>query len=576
MAGQSDQSIACLVELAAAGKADAISVLLKVKEIAKRRVAIWYPSPGPVHGGYQLMNVAWIALTLALLGSETPGSGPAGLSEPGTVCDAAETWSLSLSEAIGAALAHCESVRVPSSCSSPTSPSHSMRNPSSPMIVIGPRDADTSFWRFKAETLELVQSVEQKYWNLVERQKSLAGQQLAVHEASTFLAREQALGQADCPGKSAGRASAQQTLDWLALDLAQRASDALTAERELRQVMGLPAADHHRICPVTVPRQEMVDFDWQSCLRQMSMHQPDIIQQELMVRLAELQLIVSRNQLIPLLSLDVVDPWELLGKNGGRPLGPITPTPEMFGIRDSMFAYRKALLLHPGALFFSDSTRWQVGFCPSLTMACGRSGLANTRYATYLLLRQRDCLAQIVHQTMHSLARSFLEVDTNYRQYKTAVTLSTAAAERMVRQRTLYAEGRTTVERLMDAVRESAQMTDQEALCEKLYSTALTGLEKAKGTLLEDRGIVVSEQPNAIAEETAALVEDFPLRILEPKMETGETRMQNLVGNHVVTPALTAKRMPLENIETWLFIWAKQRDVERLLELPLRPSALNW
>lgn len=50
------------------------------------------------------MNLAWTAVALALLGSATPASCWAVLSEPETVCDAAGTWRLSLSEAIGTAL----------------------------------------------------------------------------------------------------------------------------------------------------------------------------------------------------------------------------------------------------------------------------------------------------------------------------------------------------------------------------------------------------------------------------------------------------------------------------------------
>ena len=53
-----------------------------------------------------------------------------------------------------------------------------------------------------------------------------------------------------------------------------------------------------------------------------------------------------------------------------------------------------------------------------------RAPLANTRQAQYILLRQRAYLQQIVHQTTHSLARFFLEVDANYKQFKTASRLA--------------------------------------------------------------------------------------------------------------------------------------------------------
>ncbi len=346
------------------------------------------------------MNLAWTAVALALLGSATPASCWAVLSEPETVCDAAGTWRLSLSEAIGTALAHCESVRVVSFCASTGTPCDDKRKACSPMIVIGPRDANTSIWRFNAEILGLVYSVEQKYWNLAERQKVLQAQQLAVHEASELFLREQALGQKQCPDKLAGMGDIQQNLDRLSLDLAQKATDVLTAERELRQAMRLPATDHHRIYPTTVPRKERVAFDWQSCLREMSKHQPDIIQQQLMIRLAELQLTVARNQLVPVLSLDIVNQWTNLGLGEKRDRLLDAETARMFRLVDPIFAVERVLLLHPCLPLLSNFPRWQIGVSIPIPMGTGRSLFINTRYAQYVLRQQRGCLAEIVHQTI--------------------------------------------------------------------------------------------------------------------------------------------------------------------------------
>ena len=77
-----------------------------------------------------------------------------------------------------------------------------------------------------------------------------------------------------------------------------------------------------------------------------------------------------------------------------------------------------------------------------------RAPLANTRQAQYQLLRQRAFLQQIVHQTTHSLARFFLEVDANYKQFKTAQRLRAAAQQRLEAQRAFYEEGRITIDRL--------------------------------------------------------------------------------------------------------------------------------
>ena len=76
---------------------------------------------------------------------------------------------------------------------------------------------------------------------------------------------------------------------------------------------------------------------------------------------------------------------------------------------------------------FTNFQHWQVGFTFQMPLGM-RAPLANTKQAQYALLRQRAFLQQIVHQTTHSLARFFLEVDANYKQFKTAARLRAAAA----------------------------------------------------------------------------------------------------------------------------------------------------
>ena len=125
-----------------------------------------------------------------------------------------------------------------------------------------------------------------------------------------------------------------------------------------------------------------------------------------------------------------------------------------------------------------------------------RAPLANTRQAQYQLLRQRAFLQQIVHQTTHSLARFFLEVDANYKQFRTAQRLRAAAQQRLEAQRAFYEEGRITIDRLLDAVSQYANAIAQEAQYMTSYNTSIAALEEAKGTLLAYDNIAVAEGPS--------------------------------------------------------------------------------
>jgi hypothetical protein len=144
---------------------------------------------------------------------------------------------------------------------------------------------------------------------------------------------------------------------------------------------------------------------------------------------------------------------------------------------------------------FNNFQQYQVGFTFQMPLGM-RSPLANTRSAQLILLRQRAYLQQIVHQTTHSLARFFLEIDANYKQFKTASRLRAAAATRLQAQRAYYEEGRITIDRFLDAVSQYATSVASEAQFKTTYNISIIALEEAKGTLLAYNNIAVSEGPH--------------------------------------------------------------------------------
>ncbi len=144
---------------------------------------------------------------------------------------------------------------------------------------------------------------------------------------------------------------------------------------------------------------------------------------------------------------------------------------------------------------YSNFVTWQVGFTFQAPLGM-RSPLANTRQAQYILLRARAYLQQVVHQTTHSLARFFLEIDANYKQFKTASRLRAAAAQRLDAQRAYYEEGRITIDRFLDAVSQYATAVATEAQYKTTYNISIVALEEAKGTLLAYDNIAVAEGPH--------------------------------------------------------------------------------
>jgi Outer membrane efflux protein len=102
-------------------------------------------------------------------------------------------------------------------------------------------------------------------------------------------------------------------------------------------------------------------------------------------------------------------------------------------------------------------------------------------------------LEGIIRAQTRTLARLFLEIDANYKQFETAKRLRAAAATRLDAQRTYYEEGRITIDRFLDAVSQCATALGTEAQYNAAYNTSIVALKEAKGTLLADHGIVVAE-----------------------------------------------------------------------------------
>ena len=435
-----------------------------------------------------------LALALIAADEPKPSKAPAVVTLGEFKADSRETWNLSLPEAIRIGLDNSEVVRVislgaqgiPLGSFEPTPLNNvvGVEPPGSPEIVIAQVNRDASIWNFKSAVMAHVRSIEQQYWALSMEQVALWSRETAVQLGTEILRRQQAELEAG-RGTTADVAEAKQQLENFKLNLVSATSDLITTERQLRNILGLPVTDDRRIVPITPPTEARLEPDWESCVREMTDSQPDIAQQNVVVRLQELQLLLARNQVLPLLGMDALHQFKGLG-------GLL----DVAGPGLSDLIRRDAARRYPAGLDPSEPSEpefinRQVGL--TTPFVGFPAPLYNTRRAQYQLLRQRADLRQIVHQSTHTLARFFLEVDANYKQFRTAQGLRTAAQQRLEAQRAFYEEGRITIDRLLDAVSQYANAIAQEAQYKASYNTSIAALEEAKGTLLAYDKITIAE-----------------------------------------------------------------------------------
>jgi outer membrane protein TolC len=360
-------------------------------------------------------------------------------------------------------------------------------------IVIARLNADVAVWRFKAEVMAMVRSIEQQYWALAQQQVRLWASETAVELGEQILRREQTKYETGT-GSLPNLAEAQEQLERFRLQFVSDTADVITTERQLRNILGLPPADNRRIVPVTAPTEARLEPDWESSLAQMVTFQPDIVQNQLLVRVAELQLLGARNQLLPVLNLDLLYQFNGLGRHLDEAEAVMTGK-AIKAINPLLQVQERAAGLNPQPITTSSFQTWQIGLTFQMPLGF-RGPLANARQAQYTLLRQRAFLQQVVHQTTHQLARFFLEVDANYKQFKTAGRLKDAALQRLDAQRAFYENGTITIDRYLDAVNRWANAVAQEADFRSRYNTSIAVLEEAKGTLLAYDNIALAEGPN--------------------------------------------------------------------------------
>ena len=412
--------------------------------------------------------------------------------------EAEAIWHLTLPEAIRIGLDNSEVIRVislgavgiPTGNFHPISPKEEVeaeRAKRPPGITIARLNRDGSAWKFQSDVMAHVRSIEQQYWALSHQSIELWARETAVRLGAEILARQKAELAAG-RGAAADVAEAEQQVENFRLALVTATSDLITTERQLRNILGLPPTDGRRIVPATAPTEAQVEPDWEISVREMTESQPDIAQQRAFVRLNELELLLARNQLLPLMGPEALHEFANLGDRL-----------EDFGADLRELIRRDAARPYPAGMDPSEPRDPEfIGHAVGLSSPIvyqWRSPLRNTRQAQYQLLRQRAALRQVTHQATHSLARFFLEIDANYKQFRTAQRLREAAQQRLEAQRAFHEQGRITIDRLLDAVGQYANAIAQESQYRCTYNTAIAALEEAKGTLLAFDKITVLDQP---------------------------------------------------------------------------------
>ena len=261
----------------------------------------------------------------------------------------------------------------------------------------------------------------------------------------------------------------------------QALADLLDAETNLRWLMGLANSDKRMVRPVDEPASVLVEYDWWHIYDEALTRRPELRKERWELKKRDLALAYARNGLLP--QMDVVALYRVLGL-GQKLAGGSSSSPEFpnWGSR----AYDQLEDFDYNELSLQLEFGMPVGF---------RRELANVRNAQLKLAREHARLEDMELDAQRELAMVFRAKDTNYELAQDHANRWVASAEEERIQNARWKEGKTTIDRVLDARRRKAQsqIDYYRSLCE--YNKSIALLQRRKGTMLEYCGVEFDEGP---------------------------------------------------------------------------------
>lgn len=250
----------------------------------------------------------------------------------------------------------------------------------------------------------------------------------------------------------------------------------LVAERRLRRLLNMPASDGVLLRPVDEPVLAPVKFDWDSVAGEAVERRAELRRQRFTVRRRELELIASKNYLLP--RLDAVGRYrfrgfgdDLLHVNG-------TNLPRFDNAYEDLTT--------------GDFQEWQVGVELDIPIGYRRAHTA-VRNAELELARSRAILCDQQQEVVHAAADSIAEVDRAYLVSQTSYNRLVASREQLAALNAAFEAEKASLDLLLEAQRRVAEAETRHYRTLAEYAVAVKNVHFSKGSLLEYDGVYLAE-----------------------------------------------------------------------------------
>jgi outer membrane protein TolC len=368
-------------------------------------------------------------------------------------------------------------------------------------VLVARINTDISLADFEAGVRDFTSNVENAYWDLYLAYRELDAKVRARDSALESWRRVHALYEAGRAGGEAEKEAeareqyfrfqeeVQNSLAGRLIDGTQtyngssggtqrQIQGVRVAERRLRLLMGLPISDGQLLRPADEPKMAKVVFNWEDVLQEALARRVELRRQRWMVKRRELELIASRNFMLP--NLDVVGlyRWRGFGKH-------------LLGNENAIDGEFSSAYQN---LLDGNFQEWNLGMEFNVPLGF-RRGNAAVRHAQLMLARERSLLAEQERSIAHDLTNNIADAERAYEVSQTSYNRRVAAQEQLRSMQAAFESDQVPFFQVLDAQRRLAEAESRFSLAQVDYALAVKNVHFEKGSLLDYNQIFLSEGP---------------------------------------------------------------------------------
>ena len=352
-------------------------------------------------------------------------------------------------------------------------------------VMIARINTDISLADFEASVRNLVDDTENCYWEVYFAYRALAAAEVGRDSALVTWQRIKALSDVNAKGGEADKeAQSRNQYFTFRAQVEQALTDLYRIEDRLRYLMGLAATDGRLIRPKDEPTTARVDFDWHEVHEEALARNIELRKEKWKIKQLELELIASKNLLLP--NLDFQARYRLYGLGddlfGSGPAYTGSPTETIFGSDAS------------ATLAEGNFNEWNLGFTFSMPLGF-RKELTAIRSQQLLLTRERNILQDQELELSHQVTDAYRNLELQYRLMQTNFNRRMASEQEVAAVTVAYEAGTVTLDLLLEAQqrRSDAEAAYYRSLVD--YNRGITQIHFVKGSLLEYDNVFLAEGP---------------------------------------------------------------------------------